>query len=61
MSKDMIKKGFLERIPSFSLILIMTVLMVIGAALIPMLRIAYKPTPKQGDRKSTRLNSSHSV
>ena len=49
MSKDMIKKGFLERIPSFSLILIMTVLMVIGAALIPMLRIAYKPTPKQGD------------
>ena len=25
MSKDMIKKGFLERIPSFSLILIMTV------------------------------------
>lgn len=48
MSKDMIKKGFLERIPSFSLILIMTVLMVIGAALIPMLRIAYNPLPNRG-------------
>lgn len=48
MSKDITPKGFLERIPSFSLILIMTVLMVIGAALIPMLRVAYNPTPKQG-------------
>ena len=56
MSKDMIKKGFLERIPSFSLILIMTVLMVIGAALIPMLRIAYKPTPKQGDELNVSFN-----
>ena len=56
MSKDMIKKGFLERIPSFSLILIMTVLMVIGAALIPMLRIAYKPTPKQGDDLNVSFN-----
>ena len=56
MSKDMIKKGILERIPSFSLILIMTVLMVIGAALIPMLRIAYKPTPKQGDDLNVSFN-----
>lgn len=48
MSKDITKKGFLERIPSFSLILIMAVLMVIGAALIPMLKVAYNPTPKQG-------------
>ena len=48
MSKDITKKGFLERIPSFSLILIMAVLMVIGMALIPLLRVAYNPTPKQG-------------
>lgn len=52
MSKDLTKKGFLERIPSFSLILIMTVLMVIGAALIPLLRVAYHPTPKQGKQLS---------
>lgn len=56
MSKDRIKKGFLERIPSFSLILIMTVLMVIGAALIPMLRVAYNPTPKQGKQLSVSFN-----
>lgn len=57
MSKELPKKGFLEQIPSFSLILIMAVLMVIGTALIPLLRVAYNPTPKQGkqlsiDRKS---------
>lgn len=56
MSKDIIKKGFLERIPSFSLILIMTVLMVVGAALIPMLRVAYNPTPKQGKQLSISFN-----
>ena len=48
MSNDIKKKGFLECIPSFSLILIMAVLMVIGGALIPLLRIAYHPTPEQG-------------
>ena len=47
MSHDINKKGFLERIPSFSLILIMVVLMVGGAALIPMLRITYHPSPEQ--------------
>lgn len=52
MNDDVKKKGFLERIPSFSLILIMAVLMVVGAALIPMLRIAYQPTPEQGKRLS---------
>lgn len=50
MSNEPKKKGFLERIPSFSLILIMVVLMVVGAALIPLLRIAYQPTPEQGNR-----------
>lgn len=52
MSNETRKKGFLERIHSFSLILIMTVLMVVGAALVPMLRVAYKPTPKQGKQLS---------
>lgn len=52
MSNDIKKKGFLECIPSFSLILIMAVLMVIGGALIPLLRIAYHPTPEQGKRLS---------
>lgn len=50
MSNDIKEKGFLERIPTFSLILIMVVLMVVGAALIPLLRIAYQPTPEQGKR-----------
>ncbi|MDE5612351.1 MAG: efflux RND transporter permease subunit, partial [Odoribacter sp.] len=50
MSNDMKRTGFWERIPSFSLILIMIVLMVIGGALIPLLRIAYQPTPEQGRR-----------
>ena len=52
MSNDIKKKGFLECIPSFSLILIMAVLMVIGGALIPLLRIAYHPTPEQGKKLS---------
>lgn len=42
------RKIALDRIPTFSLILIMVVLMVIGAALIPMIQLAYQPTPKQG-------------
>ena len=56
MNNDRPQKGFLERIPSFSLILIMTVLMVVGAALIPMLRVAYKPTPKQGKQLNVSCN-----
>ena len=50
MSNDIKKKGFLERIPAFSLILIMAVLMVVGGALIPLLRISYHPSPEQGKR-----------
>lgn len=50
MSDDGKKTGFLERIPSFSLILIMAVLMVVGAALIPLLRVTYQPSPGQGKR-----------
>ena len=53
MSHDINKKGFLERIPSFSLILIMVVLMVGGAALIPMLRITYHPSPEQRMRSAS--------
>ena len=56
MSKDITKKGFLERIPSFSLILIMAVLMVIGMALVPLLRVAYNPTPKQGKQLNVSFN-----
>lgn len=56
MSNDRKKKGFLERIPAFSLILIMTVLMVVGAALIPLLRIAYYPSPKQGKQLSVSFS-----
>ncbi len=52
MSNDIKKKGFLERIPAFSLILIMAVLMVVGGALIPLLRISYHPSPEQGKRLS---------
>lgn len=52
MSNDIKKKGFLERIPTFSLILIMAVLMVVGGALIPLLRISYHPSSEQGKRLS---------
>lgn len=52
MSNDIKKKGFLERIPAFSLILIMAVLMVVGGALIPLLRISYHPSSEQGKRLS---------
>lgn len=47
---EMKQKDLLERIPSFSLILIMVVLMVVGAALIPMLRVTYHPSLAQGKR-----------
>ena len=43
-------KGFLDSISSFSLILVMVVLMIIGAALIPMLRFAYRPTPPENNQ-----------
>lgn len=38
------KKGFLDRIPSFSLILIMVILMIIGVAVIPLVKISYMPS-----------------
>ncbi|MFI3264954.1 MAG: efflux RND transporter permease subunit [Rikenellaceae bacterium] len=44
------KKGFLDRISPFSLTLVMVVLMVIGVALMPSLRLSYNPTPKQGQK-----------
>ncbi|MFR9502734.1 MAG: efflux RND transporter permease subunit [Rikenellaceae bacterium] len=46
------KKGFLDRISPFSLTLVMVVLMVIGVALMPSLRLSYNPTPKQGQKLS---------
>lgn len=52
MDNDVKKKGFLERVPSFSLILIMVVLMVIGGASIPLLRVTYQPSPEQDKRLS---------
>ncbi len=50
MGNGIKEKGFLDRIPTFSLILIMVVLMVIGGGLIPLLRLAYHPSPEQGKR-----------
>ncbi len=44
------KTNPLNRISSFSLILIMVVLMIIGVALIPQLQLSYKPSPKQGQK-----------
>ena len=56
MNNTVKKKGFLEHVPSFSLILIMVVLMVIGGALIPLLRVTYQPTPEQGNRLSVSFS-----
>lgn len=50
MENDAFRKGWLERIPTFSLILIMVVLMVVGVSLMPLLRLAYQPSPEQGNR-----------
>lgn len=50
MGNDAVRKGWLERMPTFSLILVMVVLMVVGVALMPLLRLAYHPSPEQGNR-----------
>ncbi|MFI3322338.1 MAG: efflux RND transporter permease subunit [Rikenellaceae bacterium] len=46
------KKGFLDSISSFSLILIMVILTMIGIALVPMVKVSHKPTTEQGSRLS---------
>lgn len=46
------KKGFLDRISSFSLILIMVIFTLIGFALIPMINVSHKPTKELGSRIS---------
>lgn len=56
MENDAARKGWLERIPSFSLILIMVVLMVVGVSLMPLLRLAYQPSPEQGKRLSVSFS-----
>lgn len=47
MSEEKNKKGFLESIPTFSLILIMVILTLIGIALTPMVNITQKPSTKK--------------
>ena len=44
------KKGFLERISSFSLILIMVILIIIGVALVSKIDVSHRPAGKQGDQ-----------
>ena len=44
------------KLSPFSLILTMVVLMIIGAALIPQLHLAYNPSPKQGDKLSIAVS-----
>ncbi|MFR9502672.1 MAG: efflux RND transporter permease subunit [Rikenellaceae bacterium] len=44
------KRSYLDRISPFSLILVMVLLMIVGCALIPSLRLSYNPTPKQGQK-----------
>lgn len=41
-------KSFLDRIPSFSLILIMVILIIIGIALVPLIDVGSTPRPRQG-------------
>ncbi len=50
MEDNNIKRGFLDRISPFSLILIMTILTIIGAVLIPRVDVRYRPSAKQGDK-----------
>lgn len=51
-----LRKSFIERIPGFSIILITAVLIVIGAALIPLLPVSYLPTQKQDMRLSVSFS-----
>ncbi|NLV37995.1 MAG: efflux RND transporter permease subunit, partial [Bacteroidales bacterium] len=41
-------KNFLDRIPTFSLVLIMVIFIVLGLALIPLLDVGSAPRPRQG-------------
>ncbi|MFI3262681.1 MAG: efflux RND transporter permease subunit [Rikenellaceae bacterium] len=43
-------KSFLDKIPSFSLILIMVIFTIMGAALIPLVNVSHKPTVNQQGR-----------
>ncbi len=44
------KKGFLDRIPTFSAVLILLVLMIVGGAMIPLLKIGYMPSEQESDK-----------
>ena len=48
MQEKMTKKNILDRIPPFSLLLTLVILMVIGAALIPLVDVGSSPRPRQG-------------
>lgn len=45
-NNKIMKKGFLDSISPFSLILVMVILMIIGVAMIPLIKISYMPTSK---------------
>lgn len=48
-SKSKNNKSFLDRISSFSLILIMVILTIVGAALVPMISVSHSPSKSQGE------------
>ncbi len=43
-------KNFLDRIPTFSLVLIMVIFIVLGLALIPLLDVGVHPDPDRAKR-----------
>ncbi len=56
MRSDLNKNNFLDRIPTFSLVLILIVLMVVGAATIPLLKIAYMPSKQSNNNVYVYIN-----
>ena len=42
------KRSYLDRVPSFSWVLIMVILCIIGLALTPMIDLGTRPKPRQG-------------
>lgn len=53
------KTHILDRVSSFSLLLTMIILMIIGAALIPLVDVGSSPKPRQGKTLTISLSLIH--
>lgn len=56
MKENINKKSYLDRIPSFSLMLTMVILMIIGIGLTPFIDVTNTPKPRQGKNLAINFN-----